>query len=124
MRRFYAPRNGSLILSVFDCNYYPPYGIGNHITQTIAGNTLVTEQPQHSSMITSSRITKISANGLIYNDLHRNQCDNFHIPNILDFLWDDNSPKGSLTFNTIRICLCSNPATPVTGSCDLGRKIL
>ena len=57
-----------------------------HITQTIAGNTLVTEQPQHSSMFTSSRIMQISANWLIYNDLHENQCNNFHIPNCLDFL--------------------------------------
>ena len=32
----------------------------------------------------------ISENGLIYNDLHRNQCNNFYIPNFLDFLWNGN----------------------------------
>ena len=64
-----------------------------HITQTTAGNTLVTEQPQHSSMFASSRIKQISANGLIYNDLHGNQYNNFHIPNFLDFLWNSNIRK-------------------------------
>lgn len=64
-----------------------------HITQTIVGNTLVTEQSQHSSEFVSKRKTKISANGLIYNNLHGNQCNNFHIPNILDFLWNSNSEK-------------------------------
>ena len=64
-----------------------------HITPTIAGNTLVTEQPQHSSIIISPRKTQISANGLIYNDLSRNQCNNFHIPNFLDFLRNSNVSK-------------------------------
>ena len=54
---------------------------------------MVTEQPQHSSLITSSRIMQISANGLIYNDLHRNQRNNFHIPNFIDFLWNSNVRK-------------------------------
>ena len=64
-----------------------------HITRTIVGNTLVTEQPHHSSMFASSRIKQISANRLIYNDLHGNQCNNFHIPNSLDFLWNSNVRK-------------------------------
>ena len=69
-----------------------------HITQTIAGNTLVTELPQYSSELVSKRKTQISANGLIYNDLHGNQCNNFHIPNSLDFLWNSNVRKR--TFET------------------------
>ena len=68
-----------------------------HITQTTVGNTLVTEQPQHSSMFASSRITQISVNGLIYNDLHGNQCNNFHIPNFLDFLRNSNVRKRPIT---------------------------
>ena len=64
-----------------------------HITQTIAGNTLVTELPQYSSELVSKRKTQISANGLIYNNLHRNQCNNFHISDILDFLWNSNVRK-------------------------------
>ena len=64
-----------------------------HITQTIAGNTLVTELPQYSSELVNKRKTQISANGLIYNDLHGNRCDNFHIPNFLDFLWNSNVRK-------------------------------
>lgn len=36
---------------------------------------------------------QISANELIYNNLHRNQCNNFHIPNFLDFLWNSNVSK-------------------------------
>ena len=64
-----------------------------HITQTIAGNTLVTELPQYSSELVSKRKTQISANGLIYNNLHGNQCNNFHIPDILDFLWNSNVRK-------------------------------
>lgn len=71
-----------------------------HITQTIAGNTLVTELPQYSSELVSKRKTQISANGLIYNNLHGNQCNNFHIPDILDFLW--NSNKKSPNRQTIR----------------------
>ena len=42
---------------------------------------------------TSSRIMTISANGLIYKDLHGNQCNNFYIPNFLDFLWNSNVRK-------------------------------
>ena len=64
-----------------------------HITQTIAGITSVTEQPHYSSMLANSKITQISANGLIYNDLHRNQCNNFHISNFFDFLWNNNIRK-------------------------------
>ena len=64
-----------------------------HITQTIAGNTLVTELPQYSSELVSKRKTQISANGLIYNNLHGNQCNNFHISDILDFLWNSNVRK-------------------------------
>lgn len=60
------------------------------ITQIIAGNALVTGQPQFSSKFVSQRKTKISANRLIYNNLHRNHCNNFHIPNSLDFLWNSN----------------------------------
>ena len=77
-----------------------------HITQTIVGNTLVTEQSQHSSEFVSKRKTKISANGLIYNNLHGNQCNNFHIPNILDFLWNSNGRKRTFfwlwTLRTLR----------------------
>lgn len=36
---------------------------------------------------------QISVNGLIYNDLHGNQCNNFHISDILDFLWNSNVRK-------------------------------
>lgn len=68
-----------------------------HITQTIVGNTLVMEQSQHSSEFVSKRKTKISANGLIYNNLHGNQCNNFHIPNIIDFLWNSNVRKRPFT---------------------------
>lgn len=64
-----------------------------HITQTIVGNTLVTEQPQYSSKFISLRIMQISANGLVYSNLRINQCNNFHIPNFLDFLWNSNVRK-------------------------------
>ena len=72
-----------------------PYRIPDftHITQTIAGNTLVTEQPQYSSTLASPRKTQINANGLICNDLHGNQRNNFYIPNSLDFLWNSNVRK-------------------------------
>ena len=70
-----------------------------HITQTIVGNTLVTEQPQHSSELVSKRKTQISENGLIYNDLHGNQCNNFHIPNFLDFLRNSNVRKRLSVYN-------------------------
>jgi len=33
---------------------------------------------------------QISVNGLIYNNLHGNRCNNFYIPNFLDFLWNSN----------------------------------
>ena len=56
-----------------------------YITQTIVCNTLVTEQPQYSSMLVDLRKIQINENELIYNDLHRNQRNNFHIPNIIDF---------------------------------------
>ena len=64
-----------------------------HITQTIAGNTLVTELSQYSSELVNKRKTQISANGLIYNNLHGNRCNNFHISDILDFLWNSNVRK-------------------------------
>ncbi len=43
-----------------------------YITQTIVGNTLVTEQPQYLSMLVNLRKVQINENELIYNDLHRN----------------------------------------------------
>ena len=54
---------------------------------------MVTELPQYSSELVSERKTQISANGLIYNNLHGNQCNNFHISDILDFLWNSNVTK-------------------------------
>ena len=57
-----------------------------YINQTIVGNTLVTEQPQYSSMLVDLGKIQINENKLIYNDLRRNQRNNFHIPNFLDFL--------------------------------------
>ena len=77
-----------------------------HITQTIAGNTLVTELPQYSSELVSKRKTQISANGLIYNNLHGNQCNNFHIPNSLDFLWNSNVRKRPFTNKLWPSCPC------------------
>ena len=88
-----------------------------HITQTIVGNTLVTEQPQYSSKFISLRIMQISVNGLIYNDLHGNQCNNFHIPNCFDFLWDSNTRKWPWRQPTATrqgvLWVCFIPAAPV-----------
>ena len=102
-----------------------------HITQTIVGNTLVTEQSQHSSEFVSKRKTKISANGLIYNNLHGNQCNNFHIPNILDFLWNSNVRKrlfpSACPTNGIvglRIPSMSWPALPSQSSAIAGLRQL
>ena len=109
-----------------------------HITQTIAGNTLVTELPQYSSELVSKRKTQISANGLIYNNLHGNQCNNFHISDILDFLWNSNvsnhvtviclaghlSPRNQASFSDFGLTFLGKTTLPPWESrcwCSYGR---